>query len=148
MEKFTLVVKDIINGVPTAYDDMEKLLTQSEGQLNKMFGDMPPFLQTLVKSLPTRMTSSLGPELLAMAAEKPGVKAQQTSESSDAVKTESDSKKKKRRIPSLKSMVQDKGAVMGMLRSILSFLKLRFPAFLTGTNVIMSLAMFSMSRIP
>ena len=138
MEKFTLVLKDIINGVPTAYDDLETLLTRSEGQLNSMFSGMPPFLQTLVKSLPSKMTTSIAPELLAAAAEKPGVKAQGTQESSK----EGEKKKKKTRIPSLKTMVSEQGAVATMLRSILNFLKLRFPAFITGTNVLMSLALF------
>jgi hypothetical protein len=127
MDRFKLVLKDIINGVPTAYDDLENLLTNSEGQLNKLFAGMPPFLQTLVKSLPSKMTTSIAPELLAMASEKPGVQAQSTKEEDGTQKD----KKKKTRIPSLRTMVSEKGAVATMLQSILNFLKLRFPAFVT-----------------
>jgi len=138
MAEFTQILKDIVNGVPTAYDDLEKLLTRSEGQLDKLFLAMPPFLQTLVKSLPAKMTSTLGPEFLAATSEKPGADAKYL----NAESSKSTGKKKRSRIPSLKSLVGEKGAVAGMLRSILNFLKLRFPAVLTGTNVLMSLAVF------
>jgi len=136
LEKFKLVLKDIINGVPTAYDDLEKLLTGSETQLKKLFGALPPFLQALVKSLPAKMTGTLAPELLAASSEKPGFDAAGASTHTS----------KRSRIPSLKSLVASQGAVTTMLRSILNFLKLRFPAFVTGTNVLMSLAVFRKSR--
>jgi hypothetical protein len=138
MEEFTLILKDIVNGVPTAYDDLEKLLTRQESQLTKMFGAMPPFLQTLVKSLPAKFTATLGPEFLAATSEKPGADAKMMNAAGSA----SGSKKKKSRVPSLKSLVSQQGAVASMLRSILNFLKLRFPAFMTGTNILMSLAVF------
>jgi hypothetical protein len=138
--KFSLVLKDVVNGVPTAYDDMEKLFTDYEGQLKKMYGSLPPFLQNLVKSLPAKLTATLGPELLAASAEKPGFDAKQRTAASG-----SKMKFKKPTIPSLKSLVSAQGAVATMLRSILQFLKLRFPAVLTGTNVVMSLAVCSKS---
>jgi len=141
MEEFTQILKDLVNGVPTAYDDLEKLLTRSEGQLTKMFAAMPPFLQTLVKSLPTKMTSALGPEFLAAASEKPGADAQKMGIGASSV-AEGKKKLKRSGVPSLKTLVSKKGAVVTMLRSILNFLKLRFPAFMTGTNVLMSLAVF------
>jgi hypothetical protein len=137
MAEFTQILKDIVNGVPTAYDDLEKLLTRSEGQLTKLFAAMPPFLQALVKSLPAKMTATLGPEFLAATSEKPGADGKYlNAESSNT------GRKKKSRVPSLKSLISEKGAVAAMLRSILNFLKLRFPAVLTGTNVLMSLAVF------
>jgi len=104
-----------------------------------MFAGMPPFLQTLVKSLPAKMTSTLGPEFLAAASEKPGADAKAAGITTKSTGTK---KQKKSRIPSLKSLVSQQGTVATMLRSILNFLKLRFPAFLTGTNVLMSLAVF------
>ena len=131
LDKFKQVLKDLINGVPTAYNDLEKLLTQSESQLSTLFAAMPPFLQSLVKSLPKKMTASLGPEFLAAASEKPGVGT--SSASAAGIKS---------RIPSLKSLVSQQGAVVAMLRTILNFLKLRFPAFVSGTNVLLSLAIF------
>ncbi|QDS75374.1 hypothetical protein FKW77_002482 [Venturia effusa] len=138
MEEFTQILKDIVNGVPTAYDDLEKLLTRSEGQLTKLFAAMPPFLQALVKSLPAKMTAGLGPEILAATSEKPGFDAKMAAAGSAGAKKA----KSNLKIPSLKSLVGQKGAVVTMLRSILNFLKLRFPAVLTGTNVLMSLAVF------
>lgn len=137
--KFSLVLKDVVNGVPTAYNDMEKLFKDYDGQLKKMYGSLPPFLQNLVKSLPAKITATLGPEILAAQAEKPGFDAKQKAAASSGVK----GKFKKSAIPSLKSLVSAQGAVATMLRSILQFLKLRFPAVLTGTNVVMSLAVCS-----
>ena len=123
MEDFNQILKDIVNGVPTAYDDLEKLLSNSEGQLQKMYGNMPPFLQSLVKSLPAKMTAALTPEVMAAMSEKPGA---------DAKKMEAKPK----------DVVKQQGVVAGMLQSILNFLKMRFPAFITGTNILMSLAVF------
>lgn len=135
MHDFTQVLKDIVNGVPTAYDDLEKLLTNSDKQLRKTFGDLPPFMQTFVKALPAKLTGTMiAPELLAATAAKPGLDVKSAGPSSFV--------KKKMRVPSLKSLVSAEGAVAGMLRSILNFLKLRFPAFVTGTNILMSLAVF------
>ncbi|KAF1959572.1 hypothetical protein CC80DRAFT_378802, partial [Byssothecium circinans] len=133
--KFTLVLKDIVNGAPTAYDDLQKLFTEYDTQLKKMYGGLPPFLQNMVKSLPAKMTATLGPEIMAAQAEKPGFDAKQKA-AGEAGK----SRFKKPKIPSLKSLVTAEGAVATMLKSILNFLKLRFPAVLTGTNVVMSLA--------
>jgi len=135
--KFKLVLKDIINGVPTAYNDLEKLFTDYEATLKKMYGNLPPFLQNMVKSLPTKITTTLGPELMAAQAEKPGFDAKQkmAAGAADAAK-----KSKRAKIPSLKSLISAEGAVATMLKSILNFLKLRFPAVMTGTNVVMSLA--------
>lgn len=126
--RFTLVLKDLVNGVPTAYGDLESLLTNSEGQLQKGYTKLPPWLQKLVEQLPTKMTKSLGPEMLAAAAEKPGVGKGGG----------------KMQIPNLKDLVTKPGAVIGMLKAIMNFLKLRFPAFL-GMNVLYSLALFSVS---
>jgi HPt (histidine-containing phosphotransfer) domain-containing protein len=141
LNKFTQVLKDAVNGVPTAYNDLEKLFTDYDNQLKKMYGSLPPFLQNLVKTLPAKLTATLGPELMAASAEKPGFDAKQASGGTKA--------KLKRalipEVPSLKSLVSAQGAVATALRSIVNFLKFRFPALATGTNVIMSLAVFGMS---
>lgn len=139
LNKFKLVLKDLVNGVPTAYNDLEKLLTDSDAQMKKMYGGLPPFLQNLVKSLPTKITAALGPELLAAQAEKPGFDAKQRATGFGGG---TKSKSKRARIPSLKSLVSAEGAVATMLKSILNFLKLRFPVVMTGTNVLLSLAVF------
>jgi len=137
LSKFTLVLKDIVNGVPTAYNDLEKLFTDYDKQLKKMYGSLPPFLQNMVKSLPAKITATLGPEIMAAQADKPGFDAKLRA-SASGIKSAS----KKARIPSLKSLVSAEGAVATMLRSIFNFLKLRFPMAVTGTNVLMSLAVF------
>jgi hypothetical protein len=106
-----------------------------------MYGGLPPFLQNMVKSLPAKLTATLGPELLAANAEKPGFDA----------KTAGGGSKSKRSkiptIPSLKSLVTAQGAVATALRSIVNFLKFRFPMLATGTNLIMSLAVFRRSTL-
>jgi hypothetical protein len=139
LNKFTQVLKDIINGAPTAYNDLEKLFTDYDAQLKKMYGGLPPFLQNMVKSLPAKLTATLGPELLAAGAEKPGFDAK-------AMGGGTKSKKSKipgiPAIPSLKSLVTAQGAVATALKSIVNFLKFRFPMLATGTNLIMSLAVF------
>ena len=168
-ERFALVLKDIINGVPTAYDDMDKLMKEAGPKLEEQFKSMPPFVQTLVKSLPMRLGSTLGPELMAAASEKPGndmnaklaaASKHDADASADAAaagtagvdfastseKTEDGTKKKqKRRIPGLKGLVSQKGTVAGMLRSVVNFLQTRFPFLASTTNVVMSLAVFSKS---
>jgi len=45
------------------------------------------------------------------------------------------------KVPSLKDLVGKPGAVAAMLRSIMTFLRARFPAFM-GMNVLWSLAVF------
>ena len=136
--RFTLVLKDIVNGVPTAYGDLESLLTNSEGQIQQMFDKLPPFLQKLVKQLPGKFQEGIGPEMLAAAAEKQGVHSKHVN------KAASVAEKAGMRIkpPNLKDLITKPGAVMGLLKAIMNFLKLRFPAFL-GLNVLYSLGLFS-----
>lgn len=150
-ESFTIVLKDMINGAPTAYDDMEKLLRENEGQLGKMFGTMPPFVQTLVKSLPAKLGTSLGPEFLAAASNQPGndMKARMAAASKTAPTmpepAPSADGQKKTMVPSVKKLMKEQGAVTGILKSIVNFLQVRFPLLMTGTNVVMSLAVFRKS---
>ncbi|KAK3073243.1 hypothetical protein LTR53_005338 [Teratosphaeriaceae sp. CCFEE 6253] len=161
-ERFTQVLKDTMNGAPTAYEDMEKLMKDAGPELEKQFASMPPFVQTLVKSLPAKLGTSMGPELLAMASEKPGgdmqarmkAASKQSSSggdpsiqaasvsSSKAEKAEDGQKKQKRKIPGLKGLVSEQGMVASILRNVVSFLKVRFPFLASMTNVVMSLAVF------
>lgn len=152
LEKFKQVLKDLVNGAPHAYNDLESLLTNSEKQLDKMYGSLPPFLQTLIKQLPSKMTAALAPEVLAAAAEKPDAHLHAAEASAKASGNGSSSKygkyaksgaKYAKKYPPLKKLVSEQGAIAAMLRAILNFLKLRFPAVVTGTNVLMSLAVFS-----
>ena len=86
------------------------------------------------------MTKSVGPEVLAAAAEKHGVNSKYANMAAKGA-TKAGLKVK---VPSLKDIVTKPGAVAGMLKAIMNFLKLRFPAFL-GLNVLYSLALFSKS---
>ncbi|KAK4570410.1 hypothetical protein LTR86_002490 [Recurvomyces mirabilis] len=158
-ERFAQVLKDTMNGAPTAYEDMDKLMKDAGPQLEKQFQSMPPFVQTLVKSLPAKLGTTLGPELLAAASEKPGADMKtkmanaskqpaggQEFNTADASTSKTKEKegepKKKRKIPGLKSLVSEQGAVASILRSVVSFLKVRFPFLASMTNVVMSLAVF------
>lgn len=133
MAEFTQILKDLINGVPTAYDDLEKLLTKSDKSLKQTFKNMPPFLQKFVKTLPSKLSASIAPGLLAAAAERPGDPA--------SMSTSSTSAKYLKQVPGLKQLMSTE-AVVGLLKSILNFLKLRFPAIISGTNILLSLAVF------
>ncbi|KAL8818280.1 MAG: hypothetical protein Q9223_003058 [Gallowayella weberi] len=137
LQKFTLVLKDLMNGVPTAYDDLESLLTNSENQLERSYKHLPAFLQDLIKKLPSKMTQSIGPEMLAAAAEKQGINSKYMNKGAHAAEKMG----MKVRVPSLKDLVTKPGAVAGLLKTIMNFLKLRFPAFL-GLNVLYSLGLF------
>ncbi|KAI4170514.1 MAG: hypothetical protein LQ343_004891 [Gyalolechia ehrenbergii] len=137
LQKFTLVLKDLMNGVPTAYDDLESLLTNSENQLERSYKHLPPFLQDLIKKLPSKMTKSIGPEMLAAAAEKQGMNSKYMTKGAHAAEKMGMQVK----VPSLKDLVTKPGAVAGLLKTIMNFLKLRFPAFL-GLNVLYSLGLF------
>ena len=136
MARFTVILKDMVNGAPTAYNDLEKLLNERNGQLEKMYSGLPPFLKTLIEALPTRVYAMLAPQIASVAASK-----SQKSDKDD----NTDKKKQKSRVPSLRSLVGEKGAVATLLRSIVDFLELRFPAILTGGNMVMSLAVFCKS---
>lgn len=151
-DRFTQVLKDTLNGAPTAYEDMDKLMKDAGPTLEKHFNSMPPFVQTLVKSLPAKLGATLGPELMAAASEKPGndLKARmESTNKSDAGGGSAESsepkagEKKKRRIPGLKSLTSSNGVVASILRNIVNFLQVRFPFLVSTTNVVMSLAVFS-----
>ncbi|CAG8958571.1 hypothetical protein HYFRA_00009888 [Hymenoscyphus fraxineus] len=130
--KFTVILKDLINGVPTAYDDLIHLLDDSSNTLSKGYEKLPSSLQKMVTTLPDKLTKYIAPELLAAAAEVQGVTA--TGAGAAGLKSFF--------TPStLKDLVTKPGAVMGAFKAIMNALKLRFPAFL-GTNVLLSLGLF------
>lgn len=136
VQKFNLILKDLVNGVPTAYDDLVQLLESSQSHLQKSYSGLPSYLQKLIRTLPSKMTTSLAPELLATAAESQGLNKKQASDMGAAAK------KSGVRMPSLKDMVTKPGAVASLLRAIMNFLKMRWPAFM-GTSVLWSLGLFS-----
>lgn len=157
LESFTLTLKDVVNGAPTAYEDLDKLLNERGEQLDNLFGTMPPFVQTLVKNIPMKMYGAMAPSVAAamspeksegadLSAAEVGTddEAEVTVDVGTASTDVKDKNKKKKRglVPSVQSLVKEQGTVAAMLRSILNFLQARFPAFITGTNVLMSVAVF------
>lgn len=139
LRKFKLIFKDLINGVPTAYNDLEMLLKNGNKQLQDTYGRLPSFLQRLIEKLPERWTESLAPEVLAAASEKA---AKSGMNAENVGKAASAANKMGLQVPSLKELVGKPAAIVGMLRSIVAFLKARFPA-VVGVNILWSLALSS-----
>ncbi|KAI7786982.1 ring-like domain-containing protein [Diaporthe eres] len=134
--KFTVVLQDLVNGVPTATNDLKKLFDDHDGTLAKNYEKLPKSMQKMVTTLPTKVTGALAPELLAVAAESQGLKGD------DAPKGGIKDQAMKLLVPkNLSELVTKPSAVVGMLKAIMNFLKVRWPAFI-GTNAIWSIALF------
>ena len=134
LQRFNQVLKDLMKGVPTAYDDLEKLLTNGDDQLQKTFNSMPAFLQKLIAKLP----GSMAPGIAAAAQEKASASGVNME---NAGKAAAAAKKMGIKTPSLADLTGKPAAIASLLRSIIMYLRARFPAFL-GMNVLWSLAMF------
>lgn len=133
LQRFTQVFKDLVNGVPTAVDDLTSLIEDRDGAISKGFEKLPSSLQKLVTQLPEKVTGSLGPEILAAAAKSQGIKA----DTDDGLKGTA----KKIFLPqNVTELVTKPGAVVAMLRAIVEALKTRWPAFI-GMNVLWSVAL-------
>ncbi|KAF3767429.1 hypothetical protein M406DRAFT_328511 [Cryphonectria parasitica EP155] len=136
VSKFTLVLKDLVNGVPTAGRDLQHLFEDHDGTLARNFDKLPGSMKKLVTSLPNKLTSSLAPELLAVAAETQGLKTQGAPAGS--IKGQA---MKLLTPKNISELVTKPSAIVGMLKAIMNALKVRWPAFI-GTNVIWSVALF------
>lgn len=141
LQKFTLVLKDLVNGVPTAVHDLTSLLDDKDGTLADNYEKLPSSLKKLVTQLPEKLTSTLAPELLAVAAEAQGLSAAEAGAAGAGAAGLKGAAKKLMTPRNLKDLVTKPGAVVSMLKGIMNALKLRWPAFI-GTNVIWSLALF------
>lgn len=144
VRKFTLVFKDLVNGVPTAYNDLVTLLEDRDGVLARNYEKLPGPLKKLVTTLPEKLTGSLAPELLAVAAESQGMNSEQAKKSGLKDGGLKDAAKSFLTPKSLQDLVTKPGAVVGLLKSIVGALKTRWPAFM-GTNVLWSVALFRKS---
>lgn len=133
-QRFTLILKDLTAGVPTAYNDLIKLIEDRDGLLDRTFAKLPSSLQKLVMQLPDKVTASIAPEVLAAAAKAQGVEVEGEKGLREAAMS-------LLTVRGLQEMVTKPGALAGMLRSIVEALKLRFPAFM-GTNLLWSVAIF------
>ncbi|KAM0742302.1 hypothetical protein ACQRIT_002479 [Beauveria bassiana] len=133
LAKFTQVFKDLVNGVPTAVEDLTSLIEDRDGTIAKGFDKLPSSLKKLVTQLPDKVTATLGPEILAAAAASQGIKAN----TDDGLKGTA----KKIFLPqNIIELVTKPGAVVAMLRAIVEALKTRWPAFI-GMNVLWSVAL-------
>lgn len=133
---FTIVLKDLVNGVPTATNDLKKLFDDHDGTLAKNYEKLPKSMQKMVTTLPTKVTGALAPELLAVAAESQGLKGE------EAPKGGIKDQALKLIVPrNISELVTKPSAIVGMLKAIMNFLKVRWPAFI-GTNAIWSIALF------
>ena len=138
VQQFTVILKDLINGVPTAYDDLTHLLDDKQGTLSKSYESLPSFLKKLITQLPDKLKNNLAPELLAVASEATALGGK----AGTAGATSFSGAAKSFLTPtSLKDLVTKPGAIVSMLKAIMNALKLRWPAFM-GTNVLLSLGLF------
>ncbi|KAK7750315.1 hypothetical protein SLS62_007722 [Diatrype stigma] len=136
VRRFTQVLKDLANGVPTAYGDLVQLVDDRDGVIERAYGRLPKGLRKLVAQLPDQLTSKLAPELLAVAAEAQGLSAEEGKDG--GLKGAA----KRFLTPSnLQELVTKPGAIAGLLKGIVNALKTRWPAFI-GTNVLWSVAVF------
>ncbi|KAF3930926.1 hypothetical protein ABW19_dt0208110 [Dactylella cylindrospora] len=127
LQRFTQILKDMVNGVPTAYDDLISLFETKSKQIEELFESTPGFVKSLAKKLP----SALGLTEKALEAEEgagsaAGLAAQAATLS----------------IPTLKQLVTKPSAVTNALKTVVNAIKLRFPGIALGTNVIISMALF------
>jgi hypothetical protein len=121
LKRFTQILRDLVAGGPHAYHDLEKLLTDSDQQIT--------IYSNKVK-IPAKMTATMAPALAAASSGKAGADGKKMG-----------IKQAAKNIPMLKNLVKG-DAVITMLRTILNFLKLRFPMIVSGTNVLLGLAVF------
>jgi hypothetical protein len=131
LRQFVVVLKDVMRGAPTAVDDLTALLDGRNDVLRRGFDKLPSSMQKLVTQLPKKLTGSLGPEVLAAAAEAQGLKRD-----TDAAGLA------RFLVPkNLGDLVLTPAIVKSMLKAIVNALKLRWPAFV-GMNVLWSVAVF------
>merc|ERR1711915_359968 len=76
------------------------------------------------------------------ASEKRGESSAEPATPAPASIGEGSTEKTKRRVPGLKRLVGEQGAVASILRNVVNFLQTRFPFLASTTNVVMSLAVF------
>lgn len=131
LRQFVVVLKDVMRGAPTAVDDLTALLDGRNDVLKRGFEKLPSSMQKLVTQLPKKLTASLGPEVLAAAAEAQGLKRDTGAEGLARFLVPKN----------LGDLVLTPAIVKSMLKAIVNALKLRWPAFV-GMNVLWSVAVF------
>ncbi|CAE6483722.1 unnamed protein product [Rhizoctonia solani] len=155
LQQFTQIIKDLVNGVPTAYNDLIEFLESSSTQLSKEWDSLPSSFQKLIRSLPLGIPPNVFAAMTAAAAAPTtGDQSQaETAPKSSAgpgskfnpmsffTKTNPKTGTKSRTLPGpgqVKDLLGTGGGIVTILKSILTFLKTRFP-LLAGTNALMSM---------
>jgi hypothetical protein len=124
LRKFTQIFKDLASGAPTAYGDLVNLIKDRDGAITKGFEKLPSGLQKLVMQLPDKITANIAPEVLGAAAKSQGIEAAENLLSPS----------------NILKLVTEPGALVAMLRAIVTTLQQRWPAFI-GVNALWSAAL-------
>ncbi|PHH52877.1 hypothetical protein CFIMG_002324RA [Ceratocystis fimbriata CBS 114723] len=140
VHKFSLVLQDLLNGVPTAVDDIKALVEDRDGTLARSYDRLPSPLKKLVASMPAKVTDKLGPEVAVAAAKSQGV-ALEAVEGAAGKTVVKEAAKKIFTSLSLTELVTNPAIIVDMLKAIMGALKTRWPAFI-GTNAVLSVALF------
>ncbi|KAI5780279.1 hypothetical protein DFH27DRAFT_604593 [Peziza echinospora] len=122
IDQFTQILKDLLVGVPTAYDDLVALFTDSSTLFQKTYDNLPSFLKQMIATLPDKMT----PEVLRTLAATSPVVAERAAGLTGL---------------GLKEIVTTPGILADLLRSVVAALRLRFP-MLMGGGVAVGLGVF------
>ncbi|CUA66663.1 Pc13g14100 [Rhizoctonia solani] len=156
LQQFTQIIKDIITGVPTAYNDLIEFLETSSTQLSKEWNSLPSSFQKLIRSLPLGIPPDVFTAMTAAAAVPAATGEQAANESAPKApaglgsklnpmsmftKTNPKTGAKSHTLPrpgQVKDLLGTGGGIATILRSIVTFLKTRFP-MLAGTNALMSM---------
>ncbi|CAE7228580.1 unnamed protein product [Rhizoctonia solani] len=155
LQQFTQIIKDIITGVPTAYNDLIEFLESSSTQLSKEWNSLPSSFQKLIRSLPLGIPPDVFASMTAgAAAAVPTAAADSAPKASTGfasklnpmsmfTKTNPTTGAKSHTLPSpgkIKDLLGTGGGIATIFRSIITFLKTRFP-MLAGTNALMSMGL-------
>ncbi|KAG9126652.1 hypothetical protein FRC07_002624 [Ceratobasidium sp. 392] len=161
LHRFTQILKDIVNGVPTAYNDLIEFLDASSVHLSQEWNSLPSTFQKLIRSLPLGIPPDVFAAMTAAAAApavgepsatsttagpsapKPSGFASKLNPISMFTKTNPQTGAKSRTLPGpsqIKEFLGTGGGIATLLRSILTFLRTRFP-MLAGTSVLMSMGL-------
>ncbi|SPQ25157.1 8243dd74-c6f4-49cb-b7e7-0b5604fd25fd [Thermothielavioides terrestris] len=135
LRQFVQILKDITRGAPAAASDLAALLDGRNDALRRGFERLPGPMRRLVTQLPRKITSALGPEVLAAAAEAQGLRTGSGSKSGQEAGLAA-------RLLApwhLGELAVTPAIVQSMLKAIVNALKARWPAFV-GTNVLWSAA--------
>ncbi|CAE6438745.1 hypothetical protein ACGC1H_006951 [Rhizoctonia solani] len=156
LQKFTQIIKDVINGVPTAYNDLIEFFESSSTQLSKEWNSLPSSFQKLIRSLPLGIPPDVFTAMTAAAVPVAASGEQSSTESAPKAsaglgsklnpmsmftKTNPKTGAKSATLPhpgQVKDLLGTGGGIATILRSIVTFLKTRFP-MLAGTNALMSM---------